>query len=522
VQLDDELEQKTIIASLEALTEEINIKEQELSKIRQRILTSSDSSFRNRLRVVREELREQQQLFEKFAVNVDVSPFVEKTETKFDWQREFGRLLLPIMAEVEFATRQSRVNGELRSQINKTIKESELAADALANLDKFTNTKTSPELTRRLENLHMVWKRRYQGAQDRRAALELSLDKALAQQKSPLDASISYVRNFLRTRGVNLLLGIIAFCIVFFGVRLLAFLWKRLSKQKENQGIGNRIATLAVHTFSILGGVLAALLVFTFTADWFLFAIALIFLIGVGWASFNALPRYIETLRLMLNIGAVREGERIVLDGIPWRVEHIGLRAQLVNPLLDGGKQMLPLELLVGKCSRPPGISEAWFPCRLGDWVELDNGKFGRVIYQTPSAVQIKEIDDSLTMFQTPAFLALNPRNVSVTMRVTSTFRIDYKHLSICTTRIPEVMQECLERELPEIVDAESIVNICVLFKDAASSSLDYEVWVDLTGNAIPLFKIVEYQIQRILVDACIKHGWELPFTQVTVHQAEN
>jgi hypothetical protein len=482
---------------------------------------SPDSTFSDRLRDVREELKEQRLLFEQFAVDVDISPFVEKIDAKFDWQREFGRLLLPIMAEVEFATRQSRANGERRSQINKITKERDLAADALANLDKLAGATASPELTTRLENLRMVWKRRYQMAQDRRATLELTLEKELAQQESPLGAGVSYARNFLRTRGVNLLLGIIAFFVVFFGVRLLAFVWRLFWKQRERQGIGNRIATLVIQIFSILGGMLAMLFVFTFTADWFLFAVALIFLIGAGWASFNALPRYIETLRLMLNIGAVREGERIVIDGISWRVERIGLRARLVNPLLDGGEQMLPLSLLVGKYSRPSGRSEEWFPCRQGDWVQLENGKFGRVMYQTPSAVQILEAGNALTVFQTPAFLALNPRNVSVNMRVISTFGVDYKHLAICTTRIPEVMRESLRRELTETVDAGNIVDICVLFKAAAPSSLDYEIRVDLGGNATPLFKIVEYQIQRILVDVCIKQGWEIPFTQLTVHQAE-
>jgi hypothetical protein len=513
-------ERNSAVVSLEKLAQEIDRNESEVLKIQQRIQVVPDNAADERLRKARAEIREQRLLFERLAVDVDISTFTEKTDVKFDWQQQLGKLLKPIMAEVEFATRQSRAIGELRVQIGGITAERDIALQALTNLKKLTDASDSPGLNEELERLRMLWKQRFQGAQDRLNALNSTLDRKLEQQESPLNASIIYIRTFLSTRGQNLLLGIIAFCTVFFGVRLLVLVWGLLWKHKKQPGTENRFVAIIIQVFSILGGVLATLMVFSITADWFLFAIALIFLVGIIWASFKTLPQYIETLQLMMNSGVVREGERLVLDGIPWKVESIGLRARLKNPLLDGGEQMLPLKILIGKYSRPAGKSEEWFPCRQGDLVQLADGKTGRVTYQTPSVVQIVEADGALTVYQSREFLALNPRNVSANLRVRSTFGVDYKHQAQCTTRIPELMLLSLKRELPKIVDPTDIRNVNVQFKSAGSSSLDYEVWVDLTGEAAFKFKIVKYQIQRILVDTCNENNWEIPFPHVTVHQA--
>lgn len=141
--------------------------------------------------------------------------------------------------------------------------------------------------------------------------------------------------------------------------------------------------------FSVLGGLAAMMLVFNMAGDWFLLGIVIIFLVGVGWASINTLPQQVETIKLMLNIGAVREGEYLVYDGTPYRVDALGFSAHLNNPRLDGGTRLLPVKYLVGMTSRPVGPSEAWFPCEAGDWVELADGRIGIVISQTPAAVEL-------------------------------------------------------------------------------------------------------------------------------------
>jgi hypothetical protein len=254
--------------------------------------------------------------------------------------------------------------------------------------------------------------------------------------------------------------------------------------------------------------------------DWFLLGILLIFLLGIGWASVNTLPAHVETIKLMLNIGAVREGERLMFDGSPWRVDNLGFSARLVNPLLDGGVQNLPVRYLVGLHSRPRGTDEEWFPCRQGDWVELADGRIGRVAYQTPSAVQLVELGGSQVIYRTADFLGLAPRNLSTGFRLECSFGIDYRHQAECTTTFPKVMQDRLEAELPAVAGGDALKSVRVELMAAAASSLDYEIEIDLDGAAAAELPELRRAVPRILVEACNEHGWVIPFQQITVHNA--
>ena len=57
-------------------------------------------------------------------------------------------------------------------------------------------------------------------------------------------------------------------------------------------------------------------------------------------------------VRKALNPALVREGERVMIDGIPWRVDAIGVFSKLRNPLLAGGEMRLPIRSLPNLKSR--------------------------------------------------------------------------------------------------------------------------------------------------------------------------
>lgn len=515
----------TTVQSLESLLKSIESKEEGIARLQKALKKAPDEVTREErlgdLKKVKEEADAQVLQFVKFAVGVDVQPFIEEPEKEFNWQDELGKLLKPILAELENATSGSRAISELRDQIGKVDERRETARQAVENLELLVNQKASPELEQRLAEELQTWSRRLDDAQNEQTALELQLNNRLSERKSLLDSTTSFARQFFRTRGMNLLLGISAFCTVFFGIRLLGRGIQKVQNRTKGENFGRRLSTLLFQVFSIVGGLLAMLLVFNMAGDWFLLGIVIVFLLGVGWASINTIPEHVETIKLVLNMGAVREGERIVFDGSPWCVDSLSFSARLVNPLLDGGVQKLPVKYLIGMHSRPKGEKEEWFPSREGDWVELSNGRKGCVSYQTPSIVQLVELGGSQIVYQTPDFLALTPRNLSTNFRILSTFGVDYKHQAICTTDIPRKMKERLEKELPDIVEADQVLNIDVDFMVAAASSLDYRISVDLKGQSANRYGAIRNEIQRILVDACTENGWEIPFTQVTLHQAE-
>lgn len=511
------------LQSLEALQRALAIKEAESAVIQQELAAASDDltrdDLRRRLLEARAEIEEQRQQFDGFAMDIDLSPFSPQKETKFDWQEQVGKLLEPILAEFENATAEARVIGQLRTQLEDVRKRRDLAGKALGNLELLLSQPSSPELRARLAARQATWKRVHEQLQNEFSALDLQLQSRLATRQSVLDQTTGYAKRFFQTRGMNLLLGVLAFLAVFFGFRLGEKGLRRLRRKGTEKKFSSRLAALLFHVFSVLGGLVAMMLVFNVAGDWFLLGIVIIFLFGVGWASINTLPQQVETIKLMLNAGAVREGEYLVFEGTPYRVESLGFSAHLNNPWLEGGMRQLPVKYLVGMNSRPIGKMEALFPCEPGDWVALADGRAGEIARQTPSTVEVAIPGGERITYSTGAFLGLNPRNLSSGFRVESTFGVDYRHQSVATTEIPVRMQAKLQAGLPAVVGEGHVQKIQVLFSNAGSSSLDFTIWVDVNGAAAARRSLVGPAIQRLLVDACNENGWSIPFPQLTVHR---
>jgi hypothetical protein len=224
---------------------------------------------------------------------------------------------------------------------------------------------------------------------------------------------------------------------------------------------------------------------------------------------------------MLLNLGAVRENERIVYNGVPWRVKNLNVYTILENPVLKSGQIRLPLRNLMDMASRPFHREEPWFPCREDDWVVLGDGTFGKVIIQTPEMVRLVKRGGAQKTYQISDFLGQSPLNLSVNFRLKVTFGIDYEHQAVCVDDVPEKMGAMVKERLEEMGYGKEILNVRAEFELAAASSLDIVVLADFAGKAAPFYNRLARAIQRICVEACNKHGWGIPFTQVTVHTAE-
>jgi hypothetical protein len=223
----------------------------------------------------------------------------------------------------------------------------------------------------------------------------------------------------------------------------------------------------------------------------------------------------------MLNVGAVREGERIIYDGLPFRVDALRFYARLNNPELKGGVLRVPIKELVGKRSRRQDPDEPWFPCRPEEFVLLGSGTFGRVLLQTPENVFVMALGAPKS-FATTAFLADTPRNLSRGFTVTTTFGIDYRHQAQSTSAIPERMRQAVRTALETMVDPTHIKNVDVQFQAANTSSLDCLALAEFDGAVASQHFALQRAIQRTLVDVCTANGWNIPFPQLTLHQATN
>ena len=223
-----------------------------------------------------------------------------------------------------------------------------------------------------------------------------------------------------------------------------------------------------------------------------------------------------------MNLGEVREGERVVYSGIPWKVERLSFFTSLTNEQLRGGVIRLPINRLSGLVSR--AISEhgePWFPCSEGDWIALPEEGRGKVISQTPEFVQLVKLGGARLTIPTAAFLLKSPLNLSTSFRLSIPFGIDYKHIAESTTTIPEIIWAHLTRELGTLLEKrEQLISLKVEFAKASNSSLDYAIIADFDGSLAHRYEFLNRALQRLAVDCCLANHWEIPFTHVTLHNA--
>lgn len=151
----------------------------------------------------------------------------------------------------------------------------------------------------------------------------------------------------------------------------------------------------------------------------------------------------------------------------------------------------------------------------------MADGTYGKILNQTPEIVELVLLGGSHKTYPTLEFLKQNPNNISINFRLNVTFGIDYQHQAISTHNVPDTLQKMLMEELYKEGYEKDILNLNVEFREAGPSSLDLEVLADFSGRVAKDYNTLKRTVQKIFVEACNKHGWIIPFTQLTIHNAE-
>lgn len=473
---------------------------------------------------LQKELRELNNYITSIATGVDDENFDLDDSENFNMQSEVEELIQPMIIMLKSVTADTRQIEGLRHTIVGSEHQREIAEQAIESINNLIAVSNGEknDVKTRLQPLLDEWSQRLTNANNLITATEHQLQSKLASQESFTDSTSKMFSSFFRDRGFNFVLGLATFLAVVLIMRLCYRLYLRVKRRRslDKRTVLDRVVHVLFNVFTVLFATAATLFVFNKLNDWLLLGILLIFLLAATWVMLKMLPNFVEQFMLLLNLGAVREGERIMFNGIPWKVKSLDYYTHLENPLLLGGKLVLPVRELIGLHSRPAADHEIWFPSREDDWVELDDGKIGRVVFQSPEMVQIVELGGAKINYTTENYLGRNPRNMSSDFRVEVEFGIDYKHQDIATTTIPLIMKEKVEQGLSNIVPEKDLLNVEVEFMKADTSALVYEVEADIRGSSAHKYEEVERAMASLLVDACNENGWLIPFHQVTLHQA--
>ena len=513
------------IQNLESLVQSMNNLSRMISAT-QDVMKSSDGIGREKeLRAQLGELQTKLQVmegsFEQLSAGMGLDALKKEKQTGVDWNRDLADFLAPIMSQVRKMTSRPRQIEALRTEVAQYHAQLRMTQEAQKRLILLVSQAGNPQLIEKLGKLTRSWENQENQVRARMAVSEKALEKAMGEKKSIGRSFQELLEFFFQSRGRNLVLALLAFAVIFGCLHYLHKLIFHLSPfHKKGRSFGVRVFDLFYRVFTVIISAFVLLGTLYFLGDWLLLSLAIIFVMGIAWASKQALPRFWSQATLMLNFGAVREGEVVVYKGIPYEVGSINMNSKLENEALENGFVRLHINDLMKLRSRPITENEPWFPSRSGDWVILADGTYGSVVAQTPEMVTLKLKGSALKYYSTTDYLAQSPTNLSSGYRLTGIFGLDYRHQGIATGEIPKIIQDALTVELAKAGHGTLIERIRVEFKEAGASSLDMAILAEFNGKAGSKYWVLERAIQRICVDVCNLHDWVIPFQQVSVHMA--
>ena len=461
--------------------------------------------------------------FEQIATGIDIGLFAEENIEKFDWKDEILSLVKPGIKELKRLTLNARQKTKLKEKIYHYETLLPVAQNAIENINLLVSKTSDKNLKNELKGLLSEWKGVAGQIDNNYKITTMQLDQMEQGEKSFVETSRNSIKNFFRTRGLFLFFAVTAcLCTVFF-LRLFHRLLIKIipGYRSQYRSFYLRVFDLAFKVVALVLTLFTIIFVFYLAQDWVLLSLTIIFVIGIVWAIKHTLPKLWLQSRLILNIGAVREGERIIYHGVPWLVKNLNVFCKLENPYL-GISLRLPVEELLDKISRPINRPEPWFPCKRNDWVILADGTRGKVTNLSHEMVELVQRGGAQKIYQTQDFLALSPLNISLKFRLKVPFGINYDHQKESTGSILEILHAYIQEKINQEGYSNSLLNLRVEFKSADDSSLALVVIADFKGEMAPLYERLKRAIQRWCVDACTENDWNIPFPQLTIHSSKN
>ncbi|MFO0691623.1 MAG: hypothetical protein U0900_23200 [Myxococcota bacterium] len=481
-----------------------------------------ESEIQARIQARASELTSLSRSFSELATGVDpVSLETHPEADHFELSREVRILLAPLLNELKRATSRPREIDRLRTEITDLGDQLATIERAVAQLDAVAKATKDESLGKALASERKDWLRRRAALETTLEVARQKLDQRAADSPSIGEAIQDVFQVFFKSRGRNLLLAFVAMgAFLVLLRRFRGFLERQPRFTAREQTFGGRMFSLVYSVFTVVGAVLVFVLALYFFGDWVLLILALLLILGLVWASKQALPRFWSQAVLFLDMGAVREGQRVQLHGLPWRVESISFYCVLVNPALVGGRLRLPIEDIAALRSREDEPDEPWFPTRTGDVVLREGQRPAIVEFQSIETVRLHFSGGNRVVLPAAQFAGESIEILSQGYRVDVQFGLDYESQAEITTTTREMMEAEIERRWRESPWARSLVGVAVEFSTAGPSSLDYFVRVDLDGS-----QAIEYAAQRrhlasLCVDVCNENGWIIPFPQLTIHAA--
>jgi hypothetical protein len=469
--------------------------------------------------------------FDSRATNLSLKDSSLKKKEKSPWAKQLEDITAPLLQAIRDLTEKPRKVDSLKKRISSLANTLAIHKEASQNLIELENTRknversSKPEDKRYLSRLALL-QNKYDPELTRLNLEEAKkdLEEILSSDESLLDSAKNQVKDFFKNRGKNLLITIATFCGLWWLLNRLRRWILRLNLFAQLSPAFGKLFSAAYNIFILIICLIVGLACLYFFNDWLLISLIVMILLLVAWTSRQYLPTFLQEIKLIVNLGTVREGERFIWNSVPWLVRDIGLSAILVNENLQGGELRLPVRDLIDKHSRPVVEGEPWFPTKVKDWVILNDGSYGCVKHQTLEQVVLRMKGDSLKFYSTIEFMNHSPLNISTGFRYCIELGLDYKVQGRIGEEIPTLIENGLKNILAKFFTGNSpdFTFLEVRFDNPAASSLNLMIIVHADGKCADRYEENRREIQTALVQICNENNLTIPFSQLTVNMADN
>jgi hypothetical protein len=469
--------------------------------------------------------------FDSRATNLSLEDSSLKKKEKSPWTKQLEDITAPLLQAIRDLTEKPRKVDSLKKRISSLTNTLAIHKEASQNLIELESTRkkiensSKPEDKRYLSRLALL-QNKYDPELTRLNLEEAKkdLNEILSSDESLLDTAKNQVKDFLKNRGKNLLITITTFCGLWWLLNRLRRWILRLNLFAQLSPAFGKLFSAAYNIFILIICLIVGLACLYFFNDWLLISLIVMILLLVAWTSRQYLPTFLQEIKLIVNLGTVREGERFIWNNVPWLVRDIGLSAILVNENLQGGELRLPVRDLIDKHSRPVVEGEPWFPTKVKDWVILNDGSYGCVKHQTLEQVVLRMKGDSLKFYSTIEFMNHSPLNISAGFRYCIELGLDYKVQDRIGEEIPTLIENGLKNILAKFFtgDSPDFTFLEVRFDNPSASSLNLMIIIHADGKCADRYEENRREIQTALVQTCNENNLTIPFSQLTINMADN
>jgi len=441
-----------------------------------------------------------------------------KKKSEDSWLGKVQAMTKPIINILHRLSEKPRKIDALQEEIEileRKISKSSMAnksLDAMSEISKSLETKNTNQLQKykdRFEELKIKY-----NPQILKLELETArgnLQKLEGNQKTLLDLTSELIEEFFSVRGKNILFALGAFLGVWW-------ILNKLGKILINRSQFGKAFKTAYGFLTITACIGSSILVLFLRNDWLLLSVVSLILLAVFWTSRQIIPQFFNELKMVMNLGSVKEGERIIWEGLPWLVKEVGMHTTIENKNLENGVFSVPISYLIDLHSRSVVEDEPWFPTEKGDWVFLSDKTYGKILFQTVEQIVVLS-DGSKKFYPTQEFLNLNPINLSTGFDLFIEFGLSHSAQQQIPDEIPQLFESEIQKQFRERIEKKpaDFHELSVMFSEITPASLNLMVIAKIDGRLASDYYFIRKEINSALVRICNSNGFAIPSNQLTI-----